>query len=440
MQSVLVLGGSYFIGKKVVEELLKQQFQVTVLNRGSRLIEGTRQLIANRDDEEEMKEALKGQIFDYVIDIISITDQHSKTVYEAVDKSSLKKWLFISSSGVYDIDHEKIPFSESTNIAENSIWTFYGAGKISCEAYYKKVTAEDGVDFVAIRPPYVYGECNYAPRESFIFYHLEHNLPIVMPNKGESLLQFVEVNDLAKIVHHLLTHKMSDTIYNVGSDTLSFKGFIQACAEVVGILPKIVPFDYKAYGYNERTFFPFFDYSNVLDTSRLDACMSYQSPFEEGLKKSYEWYKNNKEAIKIKPAIFDYEKEILAKVKRDKVYFEPKENLDYSDVIGMDVEGVVDRPLGSKHPKHDFIHELNYGYVTNVYAPDGSEQDVYLIDETVPVNHFKGKVIAVVHRYDDTETKWVVSTQDQLWTKESIKNKVDFIEKYFKSVVVEGVK
>lgn len=81
----------------------------------------------------------------------------------------------------------------------------------------------------------------------------------------------------------------------------------------------------------------------------------------------------------------------------------------YQDIIGKIVKGKIDRPMGSYHPHHkDLFYPVNYGYVEGIIGGDGAEQDVYLLGETSAVTDFVGKVIAVYHRYDDNETKWIV--------------------------------
>ena len=105
-------------------------------------------------------------------------------------------------------------------------------------------------------------------------------------------------------------------------------------------------------------------------------------------------------------------------------------------MIGKTVRVVVDRPLGSYHPKHkDIYYSVNYGYIEGIMAPDGEEQDAYILGVDVPVKEFEGKIIAIIHREDDIEEKWVVAPGNSAFTKEEIMEQVKFQEQYFKSEV-----
>ena len=71
-------------------------------------------------------------------------------------------------------------------------------------------------------------------------------------------------------------------------------------------------------------------------------------------------------------------------------------------MIGKIVKITVDRPLGSYHSSHrDICYPVNYGYIRGIMAPDGEEQDAYILGVDHPVDEFTGRVIAVIHRYDD---------------------------------------
>lgn len=105
-------------------------------------------------------------------------------------------------------------------------------------------------------------------------------------------------------------------------------------------------------------------------------------------------------------------------------------------MIGSIVKVTVDRPLGSYHPKHKNIYyPINYGYVEGIIAPDRDEQDAYIIGVDAPVKEFIGKIIAIIHRYDDAEEKWVVAPENASFTKDEIIELVNFQEQYFKSEV-----
>ena len=68
-------------------------------------------------------------------------------------------------------------------------------------------------------------------------------------------------------------------------------------------------------------------------------------------------------------------------------------------------------------------------------APDGEEQDAYILGVNEPVKEFTGKVIAIIHRFDDVEEKWVVAPENITFTKEEIEKQVHFQEQYFQSEI-----
>lgn len=108
------------------------------------------------------------------------------------------------------------------------------------------------------------------------------------------------------------------------------------------------------------------------------------------------------------------------------------EEPDYSDIIGKEVTGTIDRPLGSVHPRHpDMVYPVNYGYVDGVFAGDGAEQDVYVLGAKEPLQSFTGKVIAVYHRFNDVEDKWIVSPTGDDIPDDIILGDIMFQEQFF---------
>lgn len=111
--------------------------------------------------------------------------------------------------------------------------------------------------------------------------------------------------------------------------------------------------------------------------------------------------------------------------------------IDFSEIIGKTVSGTIDRPLGTVHPRvKTLVYPVNYGYVEGVIAGDGAEQDVYFLGEDKPVSEFKGRIIAVIHRFNDVEDKWVVAKDGCVFSKEEIEKAVEFQERFFDSEII----
>ena len=106
-------------------------------------------------------------------------------------------------------------------------------------------------------------------------------------------------------------------------------------------------------------------------------------------------------------------------------------------MIGKRVNVTVDRPMGSRHPNHpDIVYPVNYGYVSGIIAPDGEEQDAYILGVDKPVQEFVGVVIAIIHRLNDCEDKWVVAPDGITFSENEIIDAVRFQEQFFESEIL----
>lgn len=93
--------------------------------------------------------------------------------------------------------------------------------------------------------------------------------------------------------------------------------------------------------------------------------------------------------------------------------------------------------MGSYHPDHaDLYYPVNYGHVQGTMAADGEEQDAYVLGVTEPLLQFTGRVIAIIHREDDVEDKWVVAPDGLTYTQDEIARQTHFQEQYFKSKII----
>jgi len=110
--------------------------------------------------------------------------------------------------------------------------------------------------------------------------------------------------------------------------------------------------------------------------------------------------------------------------------------MEPTDLIGKIVVVEIDRPLGSRHPRHELVYEVNYGFVPGMIAPDGEFLDAYILGEAEPSSRFEGECIAVIHRLDDDDDKLVVAPPGLSYTDEQIRQATEFQERFFQSVIV----
>ncbi len=112
-------------------------------------------------------------------------------------------------------------------------------------------------------------------------------------------------------------------------------------------------------------------------------------------------------------------------------------SIDLQKYLGTIVRLVIDRPLGSAHPRYpELIYPLNYGYIPDTVSDDGEEIDVYLRCVPEPVLEYTARVIAVLHRENDVEDKLVAVPEGMRFTRAQIEEHTAFQERYFGSVVI----
>lgn len=109
--------------------------------------------------------------------------------------------------------------------------------------------------------------------------------------------------------------------------------------------------------------------------------------------------------------------------------------MNIRNYLGQKVDVVIDRPLGSKHPKHGFTYEVNYGHLPGTKAPDGEEIDAYVLGVEKPLNIFSGVCIAIIHRTNNEDDKLIIVEQGWNPSDVEIEKSIEFQEKWFKHVI-----
>ena len=106
------------------------------------------------------------------------------------------------------------------------------------------------------------------------------------------------------------------------------------------------------------------------------------------------------------------------------------------DFLDKMVTVKMDRPMGSKHPKWEFIYPVNYGFVPNTISGDGEELDCYVLGIYEPIESFIGKCIAIIHRTNDNDDKLIIVPEDCNFTNGEIRALTNFQERFFESEIL----
>ncbi|MGH9657952.1 MAG: NAD-dependent epimerase/dehydratase family protein, partial [Bryobacteraceae bacterium] len=160
---VLVIGGTLFIGRRLVAELLKDGHEVTVLHRRSKHDLGKRvqNLAADRNDAPAVREALSGRWFDAVFDFAY--DWERGTTGAQVEATALacgdriSRYVFMSSVAAYG---DGLNHHEGDSLAPDYHPEPYPRNKAVAERALLRLHHRTGFPVVTLRPPYVYGPGN----------------------------------------------------------------------------------------------------------------------------------------------------------------------------------------------------------------------------------------------------------------------------------------
>lgn len=248
----LVIGGTLFIGRALVRKLLAKGHEVAVLHRKESHdlgpeVEGLR---GDRNDAATVAAAVAGRQFDFVFD--NVFDWERGTTGEQVEatarvfaKTSLQRYVFVSSVAAYGVRDESTvtALTEDSDLAPDDHPDHYARWKAQSERALLRMHAQDGFPAVTLRPPFVYGPGNPFDRESFFWRRLEAGRPIIVPGRGERLMQFVHVEDFAECeVLAAESEASNGQSFNTADPTpVTQLEFVRTLARVAGQAAQIVP-------------------------------------------------------------------------------------------------------------------------------------------------------------------------------------------------------
>jgi nucleoside-diphosphate-sugar epimerase len=295
----LVLGGSSFVGGRLVGYLLDAGHDPTVLNRGrtSSPRPGVAQLIADRRDPETIRAALTGREWDAVFDVsgyIMATDAANFLALLDVLDGRTGRYVFVSSVMAY-APRGYFPWPETAPVTEDPPTT-YGGFKAFAERALLDRFATNGLAATIARPAAIYGpENNIYDMESAMFLRLRRGLPILLPHQGLVVNSFGHVDDLAAALLLIATHPAAPgEIFNISGVGVTAGQYVQTLAEIVGVAPnvRLVP-DELSETLERPAFCRLFRarHHSLLDMSKAGLILGLppERPFRDGHQETYEW-------------------------------------------------------------------------------------------------------------------------------------------------------
>jgi nucleoside-diphosphate-sugar epimerase len=320
---VLVIGGTQFIGRHLVEELVKGGHEVTVLHRKPKHDLGRRveNIMADRNDEDSVREVLGTRRFEVVFD--NAYDWERGTTAAQVEATAracgdrISRYIYMSSVAAYG---DGLNHKESDPLAPDYHFDPYVRHKATTERQLSRMHLNTGLPLVTFRPPFVYGPGNPFYREQFFWDRLRAGRPIIIPGDGHRLMQFVYVHDLV----HAMIRAMEEPravgeAFNIGdAKPLTQFEFVDRVARVSNTeaalvrIPRDVIQQAGGNAMDEPYYFgEYLDVppitENVGKVTRL--LKMKLTPFETGLKETYRWYVRNH---KPRTAGFDFDDRLMS--------------------------------------------------------------------------------------------------------------------------------
>lgn len=234
---VLVLGGTRFFGKKLVQLLLADNCDVTIATRGitkDPFGDKVQRIQLDRTDFESLKHVANYADWDVVYDNLCYAPNDALHACKAF-AGKVKRYIFTSSMSVYECNSKRkteddfIPYSYPITLG-NRVDFEYGEGKKLSEAvFFPKAS----FPVCAVRFPIVLGEDDYTKRLQFHIEHIEKRLPIGVPNK-DAILSFIHSDEAAAFLCSLKNATIEGPINACSSGEISVDEIISILENQTG--------------------------------------------------------------------------------------------------------------------------------------------------------------------------------------------------------------
>lgn len=240
---ILILGGSHFIGRRLVESLISlDQFDIGLFNRGKTngdLFPNLQHIIGDRNDE--IQNGVKNGNWEIIIDLSCYFPDHLQKTLKNLPKN-LKHYIFLSTCSVYNNNKvTRLLRDESSAVLDCNQEDYfstdpksYGARKAECE----RILVNSEIANSIFRPALVYGKYDSTDR----FYYWPHQVKfenkLLLPEGGNRFFSVTYVDDLVALLISSINGKIPNDIYNaISHPKTSISRIVETSSKRLGANP-----------------------------------------------------------------------------------------------------------------------------------------------------------------------------------------------------------
>jgi nucleoside-diphosphate-sugar epimerase len=298
MDDALVIGGTRFIGRHLVEELLAAEYHVTLFNRGNHETpfvdtEGVDHVEGDRTNDSALEAAAARVDPDAVFDVVAY---HPRDVRAATEVfADVDAYVYVSSGGAYG--EAVVPKREGETALEpctpeqatDDSGETYGARKAEGDRAVFEA-ADRGVPARSVRPCVVYGPHDYTERLDYWVSRVVDHDRVVVPGDGDLLWHRAYVEDVASALRLVAERGDAGEAYNVGDRRLvTFREMVELVADAADTDVEVVTAGERELAAADLApgDFPLYrDYPHVLDTSKLAALGWESTPVRAAMERT----------------------------------------------------------------------------------------------------------------------------------------------------------
>ena len=233
---ILVLGGTRFFGVHMVNDLIEKGHEVTIATRGQApddFGDSVMRIRLDRTDEDSIKAMISDTHYDVIIDKIAYC---SNDVRKLLDNSDCDKYIYMSSTAVYDPLHPNTKEDDFDGNSGELIWCDrpdFSYDVVKRHAEYALWQKYSDKKFVAVRYPFVIGKDDYTKRLYFYVEHVLKQMPMKVDNLNNKM-SFIRSDEAGKFISFLVDKDFTGAVNGCSRGTVSVKTILDYIEKETG--------------------------------------------------------------------------------------------------------------------------------------------------------------------------------------------------------------